>query len=178
MKIKNPSLPVSRLGEVLYYDHTSGLLHWKVSRGNQFTEVGMVAGHKHSSRGKLYYRVRVDGHLIMGHWIVWAMTHGEWPIDQIDHIDGDGLNNRLCNLRIAPQSENNKNAAIRKDNPTGVCGVVRDKNFHMNGVFIAHIKADGKFKYLGRFKTLEEAAAVRKAAEHQYGFHSNHGRTV
>jgi len=171
MKITQPVLPIARLHELLRYDAETGLLHWTVRR-NQYAVKDAVAGHKADCRGKTYYRVRVDDHMIMGHWIVWAMSYGTWPEDQIDHDDGDGLNNRLSNLRIAPQSENNKNAAIRKDNKTGVLGVVISRC----GNFVAHVRVNGKMLSLGTYKTLEEAAAVRAAASVKFGFNPNHGR--
>lgn len=171
MRFKQPSLPISRLHELLTYDQSTGLLHWKVRR-NQCAVAGAVAGHKANCRGKLYFRVRVDDQLIMGHWIVWAMLHGEWPTDQIDHADGDGLNNRQGNLQVASQADNNKNAAIRKDNKTGVAGVTLSRN----GSFVASIRVGGKQLTLGTFNDLEDAATVRKETEKALGFHPNHGR--
>lgn len=171
MRYEQPSVAVARLHELLQYDPETGLLHWKVRR-NQYAVVGAVAGHKANCRGKLYFRVRIDNALIMGHWIAWAMAYGAWPDDQIDHEDGDGLNNRLTNLKVKPQAENNRNAAIRRDNKTGVCGVVTTRS----GNYVAHIRCDGRLKHLGTFKNLEDAAAARREAAASIGFHPNHGR--
>lgn len=171
MRITQPTVSIGRLHQLLRYDPVTGLLHWKVRR-NQTAVVGAVAGHKANCRGKLYYRVRIDSHLIMGHWVVWAMVHGAWPEDQIDHQDGDGLNNRPGNIKVASQAINNKNASIRKDNKTGVCGVVLTKS----GNYVAHIRHEGKMNHLGTFKSLEQAAEVRREAETLFGFHANHGR--
>lgn len=171
MKISQPKLPVFRLHEELTYDPLTGFLHWK-KRKNQIAVAGAVAGHKHSSRGKLYFRVRIDDTLIMGHWIVWAMVTGSWPADQIDHEDGNGLNNRFGNLHVKTQADNNKNAAIRKDNKTGVVGVTVARN----GKFVAAIKVDGLHCHLGTFTLLEDAALVRGEVEKVLGYHPNHGR--
>jgi len=166
---KHPT--VERLKELLTYDEASGQLVWKVYRNAQ-RPAGSVAGHIHSSRGKLYCRVRVDNCLIMGHRIIWAMQYGAWPALQIDHIDGNGQNNRLSNLRLTTQAENNRNAAIRKDNKTGVAGVTINRS----GRFQPNIKLNGKNTWLGSFATLEEAAKVRAEALARSEYHPNHGR--
>ena len=171
MRVTIPTIRIDRLQELLRYDVESGLLHWR-SRRNQLATEGAVAGHTANCRGKLYYRVRVDGQLVMGHWIAWAMHYGQWPHDQIDHQDGNGLNNRISNLRIAPQGINNKNAAVRKDSKTGVSGVTTVRS----GRYVAHIREGGRVRHLGTFDTLHEASEARRQAEVRFGFHPNHGR--
>jgi hypothetical protein len=83
------------------------------------------------------------------------------PDDKVvDHINGDGLDNREVNLRLVSRQENswNRNNPIRST--TGITGVTPygDK-------FIAYLKARGISHYLGIHSTLEEAAAARRAAE-------------
>jgi hypothetical protein len=77
---------------------------------------------------------------------------------QVDHIDGDGLNNRRRNLRIATPAQNQANKAAERRNKLGVKGV------HHSGTaekpFLATIKPGGKTIHLGRFATKEEAAAA------------------
>ncbi len=79
----------------------------------------------------------------------------------VDHINGDGLDNRRCNLRIATRSQNNMNARTRADNKSGHRGVFwrSDRNRR-----IAYINANGKRKYLGAFKDQNAACAARQAA--------------
>ena len=91
----------------------------------------------------------------------------------IDHIDGNTLNNKLENLRTVDRGTNNRNAARRSDNTSGVCGVSwcnRDKRW------VATICKDGKRFTLGRFYSLDDAARVRREAEPSYGYTSRHGR--
>lgn len=83
----------------------------------------------------------------------------------VDHESGITLDNRRGNLRIATQQQNTMNARIYKTNKTGVKGVFREGN-----VYVASIRRDGKQVTLGRSKNLEEATALRRAAEkEQYG---------
>jgi hypothetical protein len=86
---------------------------------------------------------------------------------QIDHIDGDGLNNRKSNLRLATRSENARNRRINKNSTSGLKGaswVESRKRWR------AEIRADGKQIHLGYFNTPEAAhAAYVAASEKMHG---------
>lgn len=90
------------------------------------------------------------------------------PTDkQIDHIDGDGLNNQKFNLRICVQSQNKKNRRTPSNNTTGYKGVWIDKR---RGYIWAGINANGKRLHLGTFSDLISAAeAYDGAARKHYG---------
>ena len=94
---------------------------------------------------------------------------------EIDHADGDGLNNRIDNLLPASRAINAKNQRRHKDRelPTGVSETKGEKFCHKP--YSACIKADGTYVFLGFFNSIDEAANARKAAEKKYGFHPNHG---
>ena len=80
---------------------------------------------------------------------------------QVDHINGDKLDNRMSNLRIATHSQNAQNAAVRKDNTSGFKGV----NFHKSvGKWHARIRCDGVRYFLGLYGTAEEASVAYQAA--------------
>ena len=96
------------------------------------------------------------------------MVKGRWPIG-IDHENGIRSDNRWSNLREAEQSENCMNVAKRSDNTSGVTGVSWDR-------FTKKWYVSIKGNFLGRFHCLNRAILVRKSAEREYGFHSNHGR--
>lgn len=84
----------------------------------------------------------------------------------VDHIDGNKLNNRRSNLRLATRAENNRNRARRRDNKSGFKGVTK----HSSGRWRATIKANGKFKHLGVFDTPQEAhAAYLDASRYWHG---------
>ncbi len=100
------------------------------------------------------------------------METGEWP-PHIDHIDGDKTNNRFPNLRNVGQDLNNKNAARRMDNTSGVTGVSFDltkKKWH------AYLHDHGCAVHLGFYLKFDDAVAARRHAEQERGFHPNHGR--
>lgn len=80
----------------------------------------------------------------------------------IDHINGNFLDNRRCNLRLCTQRQNVWNTGLRKNNKTGFLGVRLQ-----NGKYRAQIQHFGMYFYLGRFETPEEAACAydRKALE-------------
>lgn len=82
----------------------------------------------------------------------------------VDHINRDRLDNRQCNLRPSTYSANNSN---RHQTPVGQYRGVSHKTPNS---YQARIKVNGKFKYLGSFKTGAEAAqAYDNAASEHHG---------
>lgn len=155
-----------RWGEFFNYEPESGRLTWKVKRPGPKTSVGQEAGSvKHDGR---YRSVVLFHKRYYTHRIIWELIAGQIPAGMcIDHIDGDGLNNRWTNLRLTTLSGNQRNARLRKTNRTGTPGV----NHHKNGFAV-----ECAGKYVGHFADLATAVAARKAAEKQHDYHQNHGR--
>jgi hypothetical protein len=77
-----------------------------------------------------------------------------------DHIDGNGLNNRRTNLRVATNSENMRNRGAPTNNTSGFKGV----SAVSNGKWSAKIKLKYKLYYIGSFDTPEAAHAAYVAA--------------
>lgn len=122
------------------------------------------------------YRVgRVINDDYLAHRVIWALAYGEWPSEQVDHIDGVRTNNKISNLRAVSNAENSRNVAIRGNNSSGVMGVYWHSKIKR---WCAEIRADGKKQHLGTFTELADAAEARKAAVAKFGFHPNHGRTA
>ncbi|WP_341520726.1 HNH endonuclease [Pseudomonas sp. G.S.17] len=87
----------------------------------------------------------------------------------VDHINGDGLDNRRANLRVCTNAENLRNRKMHLNNRSGFKGVYFDDS-RRGKPWRAQITAHGKKHRLGRFDTAEEAsAAYRKAAPHMHG---------
>jgi len=156
-----------RLKEVLHYNPETGDFTWKVFLGG--VKTGDIAGCK----GRRYRQIRVDNEQYMAHCLIWLYVHGDFPEDQIDHINHDGFDNRLVNLRAVTQVVNHRNRSFSKNNTSGVMGVHWYKS---HSRWRATIMINGKHKYLGLFKTISEAVSIRKKAEVEFGFHENHGK--
>ena len=107
-----------------------------------------------------YICIRVDNVLYTAHRLAWLYAYGRWPTHQLDHINKDRADNRLCNLREATNAENAQNRK-RRDNKTGYTGVNRENN-----KWKAEIKLNYKTIRLGLFDTPEEAHAAYLSAKH------------
>ena len=83
----------------------------------------------------------------------------------IDHINGNPLDNRKCNLRIATPTQNNMNMKKRSDNISGYKGVGWQKK---RNKWRARITINKKTIELGYFNTIEEAIKARQKAEEEY----------
>lgn len=91
----------------------------------------------------------------------------------VDHIDGDGLNNRRANLRVSSHRDNMRNQRRKRTNQSGAKGVYWS-DWH--GRWVARVTVDYKTVHLGSFDTVDEAAAVVCAArERLHGEFANHG---
>jgi AP2 domain/HNH endonuclease len=79
----------------------------------------------------------------------------------VDHINGNSLDNRKCNLRVATHRQNTKNAKLNIRSTSGYKGVTYYKPSHK---WRAQIQFDGKKKHLGYYLTKEEAAKAYNIA--------------
>jgi hypothetical protein len=88
-----------------------------------------------------------------------------------DHINGNGLDNRKCNLRTCSNTNNQRNSKLRADNTSGYKGVSWTKN---KNKWIVHIKVEKKQIYLGVYTCLIAAAkAYDRAAKEHFGEYAN-----
>ena len=165
------TLTQSYLKSILSYDPETGVFTWKerqdVECPAQWNShyVGKEAGCKQKIAHAFYRRIRIKGKKYGAHRLAWLYMTGEWPPRQIDHIDGNALNNRFENLRLATPAQNLVNRGAHKNNKLGIKGVSKFRNKYK-----AQIQARGQKIHLGCFKTPEEAsAAYTKAAEKYFG---------
>ena len=109
-----------------------------------------------------YKTGKVSGVKMMAHRVVWAVCHGAWPVDMIDHINRNRSDNRIANLREADAMLNASNQKYFADNPHVTVGVQLEKR---RSRWRAAINVAGHSIKLGYFRTEPEAIAARKAAE-------------
>lgn len=158
-------LTQDRVRELLDYDPLSGNFTWRKRTSNRI-KVGEVAGVR---AGNGYVYIALDNYRLLAHRVVWFYVHGEWPKEQLDHINRDRSDNRLANLRLASMSENACNGVLRSTNTSGFRGVSLDKR-KTKKKWLAQIVKDGKQHSLGYFLTKEEAYdAYREAAQRLHG---------
>jgi hypothetical protein len=134
----------------------------RLVRTSNRVHIGDDAGSA-SHRG--YRKVHVDGKRYYEHCVIWLWMTGEWPRDQIDHIDMDASNNRWGNLREASQTENNANTHIHIDNTSGVKGVYFDKE---RNLWAAQLHIHRKHIFLGRFNSRNAAHEAYKDGARRY----------
>lgn len=161
---KNKKPTQAQLKERYSYDPDTGFLVRKKRQSRQ----------EYRAKAGYYIKVHIGDKWYHGHRIIWMMVYGHWP-DEIDHINGNKQDNRLCNLRNVTHRENLRNVRKSKNNTSGVTGVSWSA-YHEK--WAARIKTDYKLLHLGVFINKEDAIAARKAAEVKHGFHENHGRSA
>ena len=131
------------------------------------TEAGSV---RVNGSGKRYLVVKVDGDVHLVHRICYAITTGEQP-EYIDHINGDGTDNRWENIRCVSVTDNNRNMRLFATNTSGFSGVYAIGDRWQSIIWVNCTQIN-----LGVFDTKQEAVAARKAAEKVCGYHANHGK--
>lgn len=143
------------LRNALSYDPISGKIFWRIGGGRR--KKGEEAGSVNKTRWNTYIEIGVGGGIYKAHRIAWAIYYGSWPSGLIDHNNGNSMDNSISNLRLATAAQNSHNATIRKSNTTGFKGVTYKRN---ENAYVAQIRANGSRKYLGIYRTAEEAHEV------------------
>lgn len=151
------------LRECVLYDAASGILTWKVRPRSQFrsdrawrttnsTWAGKQFGTIITMRGGIQYiRGGIDHQDILAHRLIWKWMTGQEPQNEVDHRDGDGLNNRWLNLREGTHQQNQCNTKNRVGTKAPR-GVYR----HVNR-WVAVVNFMNEKHYLGTFATAEDA---------------------
>lgn len=136
--------------------HLRQHFHYDAETGKLYKLVG------HECAGG-YQRISFNGRLFQAHRLAWAIAHGKWPEDLIDHINGDRSDNRLSNLRDVSARVNLQNERkARKNSRSGLLGASWSK---VTKRWAARIHYDGKHRHLGYFDTPQEAHAAYLAAK-------------
>lgn len=151
------------LRELLSYDPDTGVFKWLKSINNRVK----VGDTPKAIAGRGYYTVQIYGSRYYLHRLAMFYVTGEWPPQDVDHINGDIKDNRISNLRHATRSQNLKNTRGHKDSVSGFKGVTF---YPVRGVYRSRIYVDGKNIWLGSYRTAEEAAeAYIEASKRLHG---------
>lgn len=89
-----------------------------------------------------------------------------YPRKSVDHVNGDGLDNRKENLRLCTYLENSRNRKVPKGKYKGVFA----RSNAVGVSYFAYIRTEGRQIHLGTYGTAAEAAlAYNKAASKYHG---------
>lgn len=86
------------------------------------------------------------------------LDDGDWPENQIDHIDQDPSNDAISNLRDVTNEVNSWNKGLHSKNKTGVPGV----HISRLGQYVAQIHIKGRTRHIGSFTSLHQARLARE----------------
>lgn len=151
---ERPSLAYLRTR--LSVDVASGVVTWIDPSKHHRNLTGNPAGYAFGDKGKKYWYVKVDGKPIKRSWLVFLFDTGQWPKEQLDHRNGNSLDDRRENLREATQMQNAWNHKGRRKSSALPMGV----RLLPTGRYQARIACEKSFHSLGTFETVKEAAAV------------------
>jgi hypothetical protein len=139
------------LKEYVSYDECTGIFtlkkKWQLKTSRGVKAVGTVLGYR-DGRGHIHFSVL--GKKYKAHRLAWLYVYGEWPKDQVDHINGIKSDNRIINLRVVNNSQNQCNRRVI----TSISGYKGVYPHRKTGKWMAQFNKI----HLGVFTTPEEAA--------------------
>jgi hypothetical protein len=155
------NVPQERVRYWLDYNSETGEFIWRWSPCARVKR-GSIAG---TSPANGYRLIGLRGYGQVGaHRLAWIHAYGPIPDGmEIDHINGDPSDNRLCNLRLATSAQQKMNKVVQSNNRSGLKGAY----FHAcrkGRKWRSQIKANGTLHFLGYFETAEEAHEAYVAA--------------
>ena len=155
-----------------WFDYKDGDFYRMKTNSNR-VKVGSKVGYVNTNKqtGKQCIFVGFNHKMYLIHRLIWAW-HGYSlePNQEIDHIDGNSLNNCIENLRATTHKQNCENRkGANKNSKSGVKGVSWDK---VAKKWYAQIQHNGKVKYLGLYETKEDAIDARIEAEKECFTHA------
>lgn len=148
---------IDRLREL--FEVRDGKLYNRVDRGK--ARAGSLAG---GTRHDGYGRVCVDWRRFLTHRVLFALVHGRWPKEDVDHIHGVLAGDDSSNLREATHADNMRNGKLRKNNRSGAPGVSWDKK---RGKWHVTVRCAGKTHHFGRHNDFELAELIASEARHR-----------
>ncbi len=145
--------------------YPGGVIFWLVPPKNHPRLKNKTAGAPAMNHnGKVYWHIQINGRKVKRAHIVFCLTHGRWPQSQIDHINGDSLDDRPSNIREATPTQNawnHKKRAKKSELPMGV-------RVALSGRYVARIGVNKRSLTLGTFDTVTEAQSAYIQARSTY----------
>ena len=166
---------LDELQKVFMYDSSTGLFKYKSVSKFSSKKVGDVAGGVIRPGNHKYIALQFQGKHYLAHRIAWLFATGEDPgASFVDHINGNGLDNRISNLRLCTKAENAHNQKRSRRNTSGYKGVYLCKN---RGGWVGCFKYNNQTHRKYGFKSPEDAAAwVREQRAKLHGdFYTHRG---
>lgn len=124
-------------------------------------DTGVVSRHdKKKSTGCYdsygYLKIKIKGRTFSAHRLAWFLYYGKEPTLEIDHINGDRADNRICNLREVTRAENNYNRYHKVNSKTGYIGI-SPKKYKTHILYGVHYRNRNYY-----FDTIDEAVKFRR----------------
>lgn len=139
------SLEKIRVEEIFTYNPRNGNVYWITHPTGRSVKRGTLAGSK-TSNG--YIRIKLGKKEYLAHRLAWRLFYNSWPNSHLDHINGNGRDNRIFNLREVSVRENANNRwTHRKGRLPGTSPATGSSKWR------AYIVINGKQRHLGCFKT-------------------------
>lgn len=149
---------------MLINSKTFGLLKIKLDDEDYDKVVSLGKWCASFDRGKYYFHKRISSKdKITLHRYLMGFPRGKY----VDHINGDTLDNRKENLRICSNAANLRNGKLRPNNKSGYTGISKRVDYP-NNPYVAKIRVNYKYIYLGSFSTFGKAVEARKEGERKY----------
>ena len=162
------------LKQRLHYNPETGVFTWLPRSIKHYRDkiwnaryAGKLAGCTAINVHPPYHHIGIDYKNYNAHRLAFLYMTGILPLNDIDHINGNTLDNRWNNLHEASRSENCANGGPPKNNTSGYRGVSFNRDI---GKYHAYITLQYKRRHFGFFDSLQEAAlAYKKAARKYFG---------
>ena len=149
------------LFKILNYNPYTGLFIWIKSTGRRvklYEKAGWL-----ETQG--YTCIKINRMIYKAHRLAWLYMTGEFPENEIDHINLNRNDNRFFNLRKATRSQNKMNVYVRKDSLSGIKGIMFEKETQL---WRARIQVRNKRLNLGRYKNINDAKKAYEEAAKKY----------
>lgn len=152
------------LRELLSYNPLTGDFVWRVRPARKI-QIGDVAGSL-TSKSRSRRAIRISGKNYYAHRLAWLHVHGEWPLGEVDHINGNEADNRISNLRVVSHQVNmqNRRRAV-SGNRAGELGV---SMCAAKKPYRARLQVGNRAVWLGRHESPEAAHSAYVTAKRKY----------